>query len=379
MFKVFKSDPSSGARTGMLSTAHGEIPTPVFMPVGTQASVKSVHPDELESMDARIILANTYHLFLRPGMEVIREMGGLHQFMSWNRPVLTDSGGYQVFSLSKLRRITAEGVYFQSHIDGSALFLGPKEATEIQHTLGSDIMMCFDECPAWDAPRGEVEEAVERTVRWAGVCREHLARLSSGGNVTDGQLLFGIVQGGGHEDLRRNCARDLVEMGFPGYAIGGVSVGESEADMMAAVEATVPHLPPDKPRYAMGLGQPHQLVEMVRRGVDMFDCVLPTRVARNGAAYTRRGLLNLRSAEYKKDPRPIDPEGTCYACQKFSRAYIRHLLKSEEILGLRLVTLHNVWFYLNLMQEMRQAITEGRFNSWADDFLRGYQTTNREH
>ncbi len=371
MFELIKQDSGSKARLGRVTTPHGEIQTPIFMPVGTQASVKSVHPAELVDLNAQIILSNTYHLFLRPGMEVMEKMGGLHRFMQWNRPILTDSGGYQVFSLAKLRKITDEGVKFQSHIDGSSLFLGPKEAMEIQHTLGSDIVMCFDECPPWDAPRSDVQAAVERTINWARICRDHLGSLPEG--PTPGQLLFGIVQGAGHADLRQHCAEALVELDLPGYAIGGVSVGESESEMMAAVEMAEPYLPVGKPRYAMGLGQPHQLVEMVRRGVDMFDCVLPTRVARNGAAYTRHGLINLRSAEYKLDENPIDPAGTCYACQNFSRAYIRHLLKSGEILGLRLVTLHNVWFYLNLMREMREAIANETFSAWADEFLRNYK------
>ncbi|MEM1158109.1 MAG: tRNA guanosine(34) transglycosylase Tgt [Verrucomicrobiota bacterium] len=371
MFELLKTDAATKARLGRLTTAHGEIRTPIFMPVGTQASVKSVHPAELVDLHAQIVLSNTYHLFIRPGMEVIERMGGLHRFMQWDRPILTDSGGYQVFSLAKLRKISQQGVQFQSHIDGSPLFLGPQEAMEIQHELGSDIVMCFDECPPWDAPRSDVEAAVARTVDWAGICGNHLSSLANG--PTKGQLLFGIVQGAGHSDLRQHCAEQLVEQDFPGYAIGGVSVGESEPEMLAAVEMAVPFLPEHKPRYAMGLGQPNQLVEMVRRGVDMFDCVLPTRVARNGAAYTRQGLINLRSAAYQYDPDPIDPAGTCYACQNFSRAYIRHLLKSGEILGLRLVTLHNVWFYLNLMREMRAAIADGTFSAWADDFLRNYK------
>lgn len=370
MFELIRQDSSSQARLGRLTTTHGEIQTPIFMPVGTQASVKSVHPAELVELNAQIILSNTYHLFIRPGMDVIGRLGGLHRFMHWERPILTDSGGYQVFSLAKLRKISDQGVKFQSHIDGSPLFLGPKEATEIQHGLGSDILMCFDECPPWDAPRGEVEAAVQRTIDWAEICGDHLSGLKGG--PTEGQLLFGIVQGAGHADLRQHCAEALVKLDFPGYAIGGVSVGESEPEMLAAVEMAEPFLPPDKPRYAMGLGQPNQLVEMVRRGVDMFDCVLPTRVARNGAAYTRRGLINLRSATYQFDENPIDPAGTCYACQNFSRAYIRHLLKSGEILGLRLVTLHNVWFYLNLMREMREAIASNTFSAWADDFLSNY-------
>lgn len=376
MFELLTTDPASRARRGRLTTPHGVIETPIFMPVGTQATVKSVLPSELREIGTQILLSNTYHLFIRPGMEVMDRMQGLHRFMQWDGPILTDSGGFQVFSLARLRRITDEGVHFQSHIDGSPLFLGPREAMDTQFRLGSDIVMCFDECPPWDATREAVAAAVRRTLDWAGVCRETLGKLAATGRgPTQGQLLFPIVQGGGHADLRRECAEALVEMNFPGYAIGGVSVGESESEMMAAVEATEPFLPRDRPRYAMGLGQPDQLVEMVRRGVDLFDCVLPTRVARNGAAYTRRGLVNLRRSVHAFDDGPIDPAGTCYACQNFSRAYIRHLLKSEEILGLRLITLHNLWFYLNLMREMRSALEAGTFFSWADDFLANYQKT----
>jgi len=371
MFTHSHTDSSTRARLGHVTTAHGDFPTPIFMPVGTQGSVKSLHPDELPGLSVQILLCNTYHLNLRPGMEVIRVSGGLHRFMQWPGPILTDSGGYQVFSLAKLRKITAEGVHFQSHIDGASLFLGPQEAMTIQATLGSDIAMCFDECPPWDASRKGVEDAVNRTIRWAAECK-HVWQEQQASLAAD-QACFAIIQGGGHADLRQSCAEALVEMDFPGYAIGGVSVGESEADMYAAVEATVAHLPEKKPRYAMGLGQPNQLVELVSRGVDMFDCVLPTRVARNGAAYTRKGLINLRSARYEKDLGPIDPAGTCSACQNFSRAYIRHLLRSGEILGLRLLTLHNVWFYLELMKEMREAIRVDQFRPWADTFLTTYQ------
>ncbi|MEO0453230.1 MAG: tRNA guanosine(34) transglycosylase Tgt [Verrucomicrobiota bacterium] len=370
-FTIHERDPGSEARTGTLMTAHGPVRTPIFMPVGTQGSVKAVSPAELESLEADIILSNTYHLFIRPGMEVINRIGGLHRFMNWSGPILTDSGGFQVFSLARLRKITDEGVAFQSHVDGSPLFLGPKEAVDIQVQLGSDIMMCFDECPPWPAERKVIEAAVEKTIRWAGQCKETLSK--HGGGPTQEQLLFGIVQGSSEADLRESCARALVELDFPGYAIGGVSVGEPEPEMMKAVEFATPFLPLEKPRYTMGLGQPHQLVKLVARGVDMFDCVLPTRVARNGTAYTRSGPINLRSARYTKDPGPIDDAGTAPACQGFSRAYIRHLLKSEEILGLRLVSLHNLWFYLNLMKEMRESITAGRFGDWSAQFLESYQ------
>lgn len=371
MFQLLAQDKDSKARLGRLDTPHGVIETPVFMPVGTQASVKAVSPTELEELRASIILSNSYHLFIRPGLEVIREVGGLHAFMGWNGPILTDSGGFQVFSLAKLRKVTEEGVRFQSHVDGSPLFIGPREAVSIQRTLGSDIMMAFDECPPWPAEKDAVREAVERTVRWAEVCRQEQAVQPAG--PTPGQMLFGIVQGGGYADLRRECAERLVAMDFPGYAIGGVSVGEPEPEMMKAVEATEPWLPAGKPRYTMGLGQPHQIVKLVARGVDMFDCVLPTRVARNGTAYTRGGTLNLKRADLRLDRGPIEEGCACYACRRFSRAYVRHLLKAEEILGLRLVTLHNLHFYVNLMREIRQSLADGGFGEWSEKFLTTYQ------
>ena len=371
-FELLTTDPHSKARRGRLHTTHGIIETPVFMPVGTQATVKTTTPDELHALGAQIILSNTYHMMVRPGMEVIRAVGGLHRFMSWNGPILTDSGGFQVFSLSKLRKISEHGVKFQSHVDGAPLFLGPREAVELQRSLGSDIMMAFDECPPWPAERSVVEAAVERTIRWAQACKEAHAELPPG--PTPDQLLFAIVQGGDHADLRRQCAEALVAMDFPGYAIGGVSVGEPEPEMMAAVEATEPYLPAHKPRYAMGLGQPHQLVKMVARGVDLFDCVLPTRVARNGTAYTARGTIHLKNSIRRMSPEPIEPGCTCYACRNFSQAYVRHLLKTEEILGLRLVSLHNLHFYINLMREIRVSLDEGTFRSWSEKFLATYQT-----
>ncbi|MFZ5805750.1 MAG: tRNA guanosine(34) transglycosylase Tgt [Verrucomicrobiota bacterium] len=369
MFELLKRD--GGARLGRLETTHGVIETPCFMPVGTQGTVKCVDPDELKELEAQIILGNTYHLFIRPGIEVLKQVGGLHKFMSWDLPILTDSGGFQVFSLSKLRKLTAHGVHFQSHVDGKKLFLGPKEAIEIQRTLGSDIMMVLDECPPWPAEKKKVAEAVERTIKWAQECRQWHAELPEG--VTKNQLLFAIVQGGEYEDLRRECAESLATMDFPGYAIGGVSVGEPEEEMFKAIEATEPYLPANKPRYAMGLGQPNQLVEMVARGIDMFDCVLPTRVARNGTAYTALGTINLKNAANTASLHPIEEGCSCYACKNFSRAYIRHLLKSEEILGLRLVTLHNLHFYLHLMRQMRRAISENHFATWSREFLANYR------
>ncbi|MDR1304940.1 MAG: tRNA guanosine(34) transglycosylase Tgt [Verrucomicrobiales bacterium] len=403
MFTLLATDPDSQARLGRLTVAHGVIETPVFMPVGTQATVKCVSPRELRELDAQIILANSYHLFIRPGLEVIGKLGGLHRFESWERPILTDSGGFQVFSLAKLRKVTDHGVHFQSHIDGAKLFIGPREAVHIQRVLGSDIMMAFDECPPWDAAKEDINMAVQRTVRWAKICAEEWAAAAEIPNsklqipiklqapnaklqnadgdapannqysIINNQLLFGIVQGGSHADLRRECAEQLAALDLPGYAIGGVSVGEPEEEMLRAVDVTVPALPVSKPRYAMGLGQPRQIVEMVRRGVDMFDCVLPTRVARNGTAYTRRGTLNLKRADLKADAGPIEDNCGCYACQNFSRAYIRHLLKAGEILGLRLVTLHNLHFYLDLPRQIRTALAAGDFGRWSREFLEQYK------
>ncbi|GAB4244477.1 MAG: tRNA guanosine(34) transglycosylase Tgt [Candidatus Methylacidiphilales bacterium] len=371
-FEVLAEDPASGARLGRLETGRGVVETPAFMPVGTQATVKCVDPDELRALRAQIILSNTYHLFVRPGLEVIRALGGLHRFMAWEGPILTDSGGFQVFSLAKLRTIREDGVAFQSHLDGTPLFIGPKEAVEIQYALGSDIMMAFDECPPWPAEQAMVAAAVDRTIRWARRCGEVLVSLPTG--VTPDQALFGIVQGGSYPEERERCAKALVAMDFPGYAIGGVSVGEPEPEMLGAIRATVPHLPRDKPRYAMGLGQPDQMVKMIGLGVDMFDCVLPTRIARNGTAYTRRGTVALKNAGNRLDCGPIEEGCRCYACQRFSRAYIRHLIKSEEILGLRLVTLHNLHFYIDLMAQAREAIRRGTFAEWSGRFLSEYRT-----
>ncbi|MEM9444049.1 MAG: tRNA guanosine(34) transglycosylase Tgt [Verrucomicrobiota bacterium] len=371
-FKLLKEDASSRARLGRLKTEHGVIETPCFMPVGTQGTVKAVSPQELKALGAMVILSNTYHMFIRPGVDVIDAIGGLHKFMSWDGPILTDSGGFQVFSLAKLRNITSEGVHFQSHVDGSHLFLGPKEAIQIQQSLGSDVVMVFDECPPWPAEKGLVEQAVNRTLDWARICKQEL-QDGVGRGPTKEQLLFAIIQGGSYDDLRKSCAEVLVEMDFPGYAIGGVSVGEPEYEMLRAIEATEPFLPHHKPRYAMGLGQPDQLVKMVARGIDMFDCVLPTRVARNGTAYTSKGTVNMKNASNRFAEEPIEDFGQDYPCHGFSRAYIRHLLKAEEILGLRLITLHNLYFYLDLMRQMRVAISEDRFNQWSNDFLNNYQ------
>jgi len=363
---MFQSSVSGeGLRLGRLETVHGVIETPAFMPVGTQGTVKTMSPRELKELQAQVVLGNSYHLNLRPGLEVIRKAGGLHRFMGWDGPILTDSGGYQVFSLAKLRDVHDHGVEFQSHIDGAACFLGPKEVMEIQSALGSDIRMVLDECPPWPAEEAVVRRAIERSLRWAGECK----KLKESG----GSLLYGIVQGGSFDRLRRECAERLAEVGFDGYAIGGVSVGEPEPEMLGAIEATIPYLPRDKPRYAMGLGTPRQLIEMVARGIDMFDCVLPTRVARNGVAYTRNGYLHVCAGRYKADLSPIEEGCACYACKTFSRAYIRHLLNAEEILGLRLVSWHNLHFYLELMRQIRVAIREERFEAFRRDFLASYR------
>ena len=369
MFELLKTDSHTKARLGRLTTAHGVIETPVFMPVGTQASVKALDPRELLEMGTQIILGNTYHLNIRPGLDIIRAAGGLHRFMNWEKPILTDSGGFQVFSLAKIRKIKTHGVEFRSHLDGSPLFLGPKEAMEIQRTLGSDIAMAFDECPPHDAPVKEQRLAVERTIRWAGECREQPR--------VPGQLVFGIVQGGSNAALREECAKALVPMEFDGYAIGGVSVGEPEPEMMKAVELTEPFLPAHKARYAMGLGTPAQMVELIARGVDMFDCVLPTRIARNGTAITRRGAFGLKGAAYKADFRPIEEGCECFACKLFTRAYLRHLLKANEILGLRMVSVHNSHMYLKLMADVRAAIAAGNFAEFHREFIANYTPSQK--
>ncbi len=369
-FEVLAADASSAARRGRLRTRQGVIETPVFMPVGTQGTVKAVSPRELHELRAQIILGNTYHLFVRPGLEVIRKLGGLHRFMGWDGPILTDSGGFQVFSLAKLRKITPEGVHFQNHLDGTPCFIGPETSMEIQHTLGSDIVMAFDECPPHPCTHEQAARSLELTLGWE---QRSLDWWAAHGDREARPLLFGIVQGSSHADLREQSARALVAMGWDGYAVGGVSVGEPESEMMAAVESAVPYLPADRPRYAMGLGTPPQMVEMVARGIDMFDCVLPTRVARNGTAFTAAGSLNLKNACFTLDEGPIEAGCACYACTNFSRAYLRHLVKAEEILGLRLITLHNLHFYLGLMAKVRAALEAGTFEAFRRGFVGGYK------
>lgn len=364
MFELLKTDALTKARLGRLTTKHGVVDTPVFMSVGTQGSVKAIDPRELIEMGTQIILGNTYHLNIRPGMEIIKAAGGLHNFINWQKPILTDSGGFQVFSLAKIRKVKTHGVEFRSHLDGSPLFLGPKESMEIQRILGSDVAMVFDECPAHDAPARDQRNAVERTIRWAKECREQPR--------AEGQLVFGICQGGSNPELREQCAKALVAMEFDGYAIGGVSVGEPEPEMMRAVELAEPHLPAHKARYAMGLGTPAQMVELVARGVDMFDCVLPTRVARNGTAFTRKGQFGLKGGAYKADFRPIEDGCECFACKHFTRAYLRHLLNVNEIVGLRMVSLHNTYMYVKLMADVRAALAAGTFAEFYREFIANF-------
>jgi queuine tRNA-ribosyltransferase len=373
VFEVTAKDNSSKARVGRLKTRRGAIATPAFMPVGTQGSVKTVSSQELKELNTQVLLGNTYHLFVRPGLEVIRHFGGLHQFMNWNGPILTDSGGFQIFSLAKLRKITEEGVRFQNHVDGTPAFISPEIAMEIQATLGGDIAMVLDECPPWPCEYEYAVRSMELTARWARRCKDW-AEEKTQRSTPAHQLLFGIVQGATFPDLRKQSAIASVEIGFDGYAIGGVSVGEPEEEMMRAVESSAPFLPEDKPRYAMGLGTPPQLLELIARGLDMFDCVLPTRLARNGTAFTAAGTLNLKNAEFARDKNPIEPGCACPACREYARGYIRHLVKAEEILGLRLITLHNLHFYLELMRQARHAI-EGRcFDEFRSGFISAYKT-----
>ena len=373
-FSILATDPNSSARCGSLELPHGTVETPIFMPVGTQGTVKTLHPAELEELGAQIILGNTYHLWLRPGHELIRELGGLHGFSTWRKPMLTDSGGFQVWSLAKLRKITEEGVRFQNHLDGSKMLLTPELSMEIQGALGSDIAMLFDECPPYPCDEAYAAKSLALTSRWAKRCKDWVTanepRSGSGR-----QQHFGIVQGSIFADLREQSARELVELGFDGYAIGGVSVGEPEHEMFRAIENAVPFLPREKPRYAMGLGSPPQILEMIARGVDMFDCVMPTRIARHGMAFTLDGPINIKNLIHAKDPRPICESAHPHVAG-FSRAYLRHLFRAGEILGLRLLSFHNLHFYLSLVAAAREAITVGTFSAYKNSFIQRYTSTN---
>lgn len=370
MFEVRAQDPHCQARRGCLTTPHGEIQTPIFMPVGTQGTVKTLHPDELVELGSQIILGNTYHLYLRPGLEVIRAANGLHEFATWERPILTDSGGFQVWSLAKLRKITEEGVRFRNHLDGAEMMLSPEKSMEIQATLGSDIAMLFDECPPYPCDEKYAEQSLELTTRWAQRCKDWV--VANEPRSGEGrQMHFGIVQGSIYADLRERSARELVELDFDGYAVGGISVGEPEHEMIRAIENAVPFLPQDKPRYAMGLGTPPQMLEMIARGVDMFDCVMPTRVARHGLAFTEDGPIHIKNKEFEFDQRPLS-ESTHPAVGRFSRSYIRHLWRAKEMLALRLLSYHNLHFYLQLMDKARAAIEGGNFVAFKDAFIQRY-------
>lgn len=369
-FNIINSDKNTCARTGLIKTAHGEIQTPIFMPVGTQATVKAVTHEQLENViKAQIILGNTYHLYLRPGHKLIERMGGLHKFMSWNKPILTDSGGFQVFSLSKLRKISDEGVQFRSHLDGSLHFIGPDESMEIQQSLGSDIAMVFDECTAADSDYHTARKALDRTIRWAERCKEVHTR--------EDQALFGIIQGNMYKDLRIESTKRTVEMDFPGIAIGGLSVGEPKHVMYDMIETIEPFMPKNKPRYLMGVGSPDCLVEGVARGIDMFDCVLATRIGRNGTVFTKHGRMILRNQCFAEDPRPIEEDCDCYACRNFSRAYLRHLVKTNEIFGANLLSVHNLRFLVRMMEEIRQAINDGTFTEYREKFWENYRISDK--
>jgi len=373
MFKLIHKEKNSAARLGKLATRHGEIETPCFMPVGTQGTVKAISPQELKDSRAEVILSNTYHLFLRPGTEVIKKAGGLHNFMSWQKPILTDSGGYQVFSLALLRKVIDNGVEFQSHIDGQKHLFTPENVIETQQIFGSDIMMPLDECVHYPCGRDQAEVAMKRTVDWAKRSKEFMVHSSK--FIEKKQLLFGIVQGATYEDLRRECAERLIEMDFQGYAIGGVSVGEPRNLIYNIVNLVTGLLPENKPRYLMGVGLPQDILEAVSEGVDMFDCVVPTRYGRNGTAFTSAGKLTIRNSPYTEDFAPLDAECGCYACRNFSRAYLRHLFNTGEILGLRLVSLHNVHFFLKLMQRAREAIAQDKFGEFKKEFLGKYNNS----
>ncbi len=364
-YELIKECKQSGARLGKIYTPHGVIDTPIFMPVGTKATVKAMTPEELQEMEAQIILSNTFHLYLRPGHELIKKAGGLHKFMHWDGPILTDSGGFQVFSLDKLRKITEEGVNFNSFIDGSKHLFTPEKSIEVQNALGSDIIMAFDECPAYPSDKEYVRNSLEMTTRWAKRCKEAHKQ-------TDTQALFGIIQGGMYRDLREQSAKELIELDFPGYAIGGLSVGEPKELMIEVLKYTTPMMPKDKPRYLMGIGTPDYIFEAAISGIDMFDCVLPTRIARNGTAMTSSGRINLKNAKFKEDFTPLDAECDCYACKNYTKAYIRHLVKENEILGARLLTIHNLNFLLRLSENIRTAIKNDRLLDYKEEFYKKY-------
>ncbi|MBT4976361.1 MAG: tRNA guanosine(34) transglycosylase Tgt [Gemmatimonadetes bacterium] len=372
-YELIAEDTETGARAGVLHTPHGKIETPIFMPVGTQATVKTLDQHDLIEAQAQIILGNAYHLYLRPGHELIDRMGGLHQFMNWSRPILTDSGGFQVFSLGDLNKISEEGVRFQSHLDGSSHLFTPESVMEIEHGLGADIIMAFDECTPYPCERDYAEKSMRMTLRWAERCIKRHQELSAQRTHRPPQALFGIVQGSVYPDLRRTCAQELIQMDLPGYAIGGLAVGEPRDSMFDVIRETTPLLPNDKPRYLMGVGLPNDLVEAVGAGADMFDCVVPTRNARNGTVFTRNGRLRLRNAAHAEDPQPLESDCACKTCTHYSRAYLRHLFKTNEVLGMHLATFHNVFFFQQLMRDMRDAIISGHFAAWQADFFALYQ------
>lgn len=373
MYKLLKRE--GMAKRGEFHTVHGVIQTPVFMNVGTVAAIKgAVSTEDLEAIGCQVELSNTYHLHVRPGDKLIKEFGGLHKFMNWERPILTDSGGFQVFSLAKMRKIKEEGVYFNSHIDGRKIFMGPEESMQIQSNLASTIAMAFDECPSSVAERSYIENSVARTTRWLQRCKDEMARLNSlDDTINKHQMLFGINQGGILEDVRIEHAKIISEMDLDGYALGGLAVGESHEDMYRIIEATVPYLPIEKPTYLMGVGTPQNILEAVERGVDFFDCVYPSRNGRHGHVYTNQGKLNLFNAKFELDERPIEEGCQCPACRRYSRAYIRHLLKAKEMLGMRLCVLHNLYFYNQMMQEIRDALDEGRFAEYKKQKLAGME------
>ena len=368
-YELLHIDKTTGARRGIVHTPHGDIQTPIFMPVGTQATVKSMTPEELKENGAQIILSNTYHLYLRPGSKLVKKAGGLHNFMKWDRPILTDCGGFQVFSLSDLRTITEEGVEFKSHLDGSKHFFSPEKVMEIEEDLGADIIMSFDECCPYPSTYEYTKNSMERTTRWAKRCKE--------AHKTD-QALFGIIQGGFYEDLRKKSAEDLIALDFPGYAIGGISVGEPKEEYLKMLKYTAPLMPENKPRYLMGVGSPDYLLEAAMAGIDMCDCVLPTRIARNGTAMTSHGKVVVRNATYAEDFSPLDPECDCYTCKNYTRAYIRHLVKCNEILGVRLLSIHNIKFLTNLMERVRIEIENDNLLNFVKEFYVKYGYTKEE-